>query len=93
MGPVGPLIYEFEFTKLLLKYKQIWTPSKTYYFTIVNLLKSRFTKFGKGGATKTEIDNLVGPKQSSNSIVLNKNGKTGWWNLSKSWIIADSLKT
>ena len=36
---------------------------------------------------------LTGPTQSSISIVLNKNGKTGWWNISKSWMIVDDLKS
>ena len=50
----------------------------------LNILDIRnFEHCRKGGATNTNLDNSVGPKQSSISIVLNKNGRTGWWNLDK----------
>ena len=40
-----------------------------------------------GGAPKLNLF------KSSISIVLNRNEKTGWWNLGKSGIIVDDLRT
>ena len=55
-----------------------------------------YENFGKYGTPKNEytLGNyvLVGPTQSSISIVLNKNGKIGWWNLDKS-LKSPHLKT
>ena len=55
----------------------IWDESKGIDGQCLKSLESR-------GGTKIESHFLVVPKQLALTIVLNKNGKIGWWTLGKS---------
>ena len=63
-------------------------PFEIQHFHLFGLVKNRITA--------NVCWFLVGPKTTSSSIVLNKNRKTGWWNLEKSlksWNLSNLSKS
>ena len=57
---------------------------KKHHLTYLNMSENIFRNFGKYGTPISRELFLVGPTQSSISIVLNASGKAGWWNRVKS---------
>ena len=83
--------HPFFITKTFRKYKKFKKiPSKSDFYISQHFKNTKCSKFWKlPDISFLEIifnifKMMMGPKQSSISIILNKNGKNGWRNLDKS---------